>query len=814
MPKKRSLIGNDYKIEEQFVDRKEEVALFRSKLKNTSADYNILMFYGVGGIGKSKLRKEISNIHSENYGNESVQFVLNLEPPENRNAGDGILSLVDSCKSKGNITFYCFELAYALYFKKKYPNAAYGREKEKLTDKLSIGLDIIGIFDNGIINAASKVVEEAVLKVKDLTIEKAIMDRLSEFDDMSLAEIEADLPLFFAYDLEKYVRKHPETHILMIIDTFEALNVNENEVVNRNRNERWIQNIIEQFSSDVFPNCLFTMFGRDKIAWDEDWMQFITQKELKNFDRSYAREYLTAAKVSEPELIEKIASSSKGYPFYLYLSLKTYIDKKNRKELITADDFGNDYPQIIERFFYNLSTDDKQILRVMAIPNFYTREIFELLLDEFRIKFSMTLFKQFNWYSFITEDNGKFYIHQIMRESLLDEKYTDPDIKNRVNTIMLRYYTDRYKTTGDKNDFVEKAYHACQVYDVESFNAWMKGGNLEILKQLQRAGEQSVVLRIINNIKETYEVSKIDIRLISIYIDIVHLGGAYEAAVAMCDKYLKNHSDEEIYSDRELLMMNIRRLHHSMFFKPVKPLIEECLKIVDKIDSGKYPEQYAEALFLVGGNLGILSGDFEFAKKWLDKANQFSTANGLDDYVSRIIRKMADLYNIKGQMDQALSLINRYVSLQTDVTSVTASRYEVYLMGVLGETYRKMGKFQEARYCYEQVQLASEKKNLPGWRPHALLGKSLILLYDNDYKSAGRLLNEALNIYNEKNQCWGKINAETIMMAAARYVPIECNANLEELISEAKELQYEYNVSILERIKVGESVQDFYLFFL
>ncbi len=631
---------------------------------------------------------------------------------------------------------------------------------------------------------------------------------------MSLGEIEEDLPLFFAYDLQKYVEKHPGSHILMIIDTFEALNVNENEIVNRNRNERWIQNIIEQFSSDDFPGCLFTIFGREKLARDDDWMQYVTQKELKNFDRIYAKEYLSAAGVSEPEIVEKIVNSSKGYPFYLYLSLRTYIDKKNRKEEISAADFGNNYPQIIERFFYNLSLEDMQILRLMCIPNFYTREIFSLLLGEFGIKFPMTLFRQFNSYSFITEDDDKFYVHLVMRESLLDEKYTDADTMYRVNKILLSYYTEKYESSGDKNDFAEKAYHACQVYNSNEFNAWLEDGNIGILKNLQRSGEQAVVLRIINTIKESYEVSRLDRRLINIYIDIVHLGGAYEAAVAMCDKYLIRYSEAEIFTDGELLMMNIRKLHHSMFYKPVRPLINECLEIIRKTDKDRFPDQYAEALFLAGGNLGILSGDFKFAKEWLDKSMEFARDRGLHDYVSRTVRKTADLYNIDNRTEEALSLINSYVSLETDVTAVSASRYDVYLMAALGETYRRLGKFREAGYCYEQVRQAAEKKNIPGWRPHALLGKALISLHGKDYQEAERLLNEALDAYDEKNQSRGMINTKTVMLAYQKYFPSDFGVSPAELLEQAEKMQYGYNASVIRRITAGEDVRDFYLFFL
>ena len=235
---------------------------------------------------------------------------------------------------------------------------------------------------------------------------------------------------------------------------------------------------------------------------------------------------------------------------------------------------------------------------------------------------------------------------------------------------------------------------------------------------------------------------------------------------------------------------------------------------IGKIEQENYPNQYAEVLFLVGGNLGILSGKFDFAKEWLMKSMNFATCKNLGDYVARTVRKTADLYNINNEMNKALSLINQYVTLETDVTTIHASRYEVYLMGVLGETYRRLRMFREAEYCYGQVYEASIIKNLPGWKPHALLGKALLSLQDNNFDKADALLREALSIYTKTNQCWGRINTESILLAYMKNMINKIEISLDKVLQEAKDLQYEYNVSVLNQIKNNQTIQDFYLFFL
>ena len=122
---KHSFNKGTYDIKEEFIDREEAKNLYRSKLCSNTKEYNVLAFFGVGGIGKSKLRKELCRLHKEEN-EEAFSFYLDLNAANDRNMGEGILKLVDSCDKK--IDFKCFEIAYGLYFRKKHPSAMYGRE--------------------------------------------------------------------------------------------------------------------------------------------------------------------------------------------------------------------------------------------------------------------------------------------------------------------------------------------------------------------------------------------------------------------------------------------------------------------------------------------------------------------------------------------------------------------------------------------------------------------------------------------------------------------------------------------------------------
>ena len=184
--------------------------------------------------------------------------------------------MVDSCESKTKHRFECFEIAYSLYFRKKYPDTAYNREKEDLANKFGIGLSIVSIFDSGITQTTVNIVDKFAKLLRNRKLDDDMKEDLKNFDNLSINEIEERLPAYFEYDLSYLKAKNPEINVIFMIDTFEALNVYENEVIHRNKNERWVKDFLA-----YFPGYLFVIYGREKLQWEKEWADYIELCELK-----------------------------------------------------------------------------------------------------------------------------------------------------------------------------------------------------------------------------------------------------------------------------------------------------------------------------------------------------------------------------------------------------------------------------------------------------------------------------------------------------------------------------------------------------
>ena len=795
-----------FEINEEFIDREDAKSLYRDKLLYNKKQYNIIFFYGVGGIGKSKLRREICRIHKEEN-KEGITFYLDLNAADDRNLGSGILKLVDSCDTK--IDFRCFEMAYALYFRKKHPSASYGRDKDMVVDNtlVGIGLNIIGVFDNGITGTTAEIVERTIRAISNRNIDSEVREELKQFENYSIAEMEERLPLFFQYDLHSYLEKHRDAKVLIVFDTFEALNENVIEQVHRSKNERWVQEIIEYFDSETFPDLLIMIFGRDEIEWDGEWVELIDQHCLREFTDEYSKEYLHKVGIDDEKIINSIVNSSKGFPFLLYLSAETYANMKNVGKEPSVGDFGGSYPEIIERFIYNLDKDTVEVLRLMSIPNYYDSEIFMLLIKTYNISFPVTEYEQFNKYSFVSFDKKEqqYYIHDLMKKGILEK--TSEELIKSGHELMLNYFSDKIAEKISTKYVLELFYHARLCKTSEEFGRWIKSSvnesfdlsPIEILQMQQKRGEQGILMQIINGVLASYNLNSLPIDFVNIYIDIVHLGGDYDRAVKICEEYLGQFPTDVVNNNEQLIKMRIRKIHHSMFFMPVDGLISEAEQVLEGLDILRFSEEYNELLFLIGGNLGVLSGRFEYASEWLDMSMVYAKKNKLESFVHRTIRKQADILLEQGRCDEAIELIDPVVSLKTPVKEID-SRYKIYLMGTLGECYRKKKDFDSAWHCYDAVDRKTTENHMPGWQAHSYLAKGMTRMQEGKPEEAKTYFEKAAAVYSRIKQQWGIINTrEAQFMLKKQTGSLIEKDEIERCLKLAEKMNYRYNVNFLKQ---------------
>ena len=329
---------------------------------------------------------------------------------------------------------------------------------------------------------------------------------------------------------------------------------------------------------------------------------------------------------------------------------------------------------------------------------------------------------------------------------------------------------------------------------------WTSDDRDSFLKKLQREGNVNFLSWIFDIAALKYGIKDFSKELVTVYMDIVHMSGQYSRAVSIAGQYLSGQSSD-VSDDEFLAMLSVRRIHHAMFYKPVGHLLDEAKALLARIGS-KFPKVYNELLFLIGGNLGVLQGDWGFCKEWLEKSERFATSCGLTDFSKRNARKMADCYCHAGEFDKAESLIEKYISMRSEITG----RYEAYLVGALANLYTCMSNDDEALECYEQLLKYTSTNGIVGWTAHAYLGIANTNFRLGNTKEAVDFAKRASSIYSRIQQEWGLIMTEALLAACESRVGIApIHVACDKAIRHAQRMQYGSCVSSIEDLCSGKN---------
>lgn len=323
------------------------------------------------------------------------------------------------------------------------------------------------------------------------------------------------------------------------------------------------------------------------------------------------------------------------------------------------------------------------------------------------------------------------------------------------------------------------------------------------LKELTNLGEFDLVQDVIKKYS-VLDQKKDNLyqKLLNLNIDITHLQGEYAKAVSLSEQYLKDYSEEEILKDGQLLHMAIRKIHHSMFWLPVDQLIQEAKKILDGIDKENFQSEVSELLFLIGGNLGVLSGDFREAKQWVGKSHAFAIEKKYKNDELRASRKVAELLCAENNSKTAVEFLTDYVSVDAQIQS----RYQLYQLIVLAECYRQNGDIELAKECYEKGVLYAKKLSNKSWEAHSYLGLSLMVAQENESKAL-QLVEDAEAIYKSSNHIWGILMSEVIRNYCLNIHDEVDFEKLEEVKKKANTNNYRYIESIATELMENESVE-------
>jgi hypothetical protein len=142
---------------------------------------------------------------------------------------------------------------------------------------------------------------------------------------------------------------------------------------------------------------------------------------------------------------------------------------------------------------------------------------------------------------------------------------------------------------------------------------------LSFLEDMQRRGGSGPALEFLAPQLDSIHDTAMRLKFASILFDMMHLRGRYEDAATLIEQELAFHTRSDPQLAPLLLSLRIRLLHHQMFYRRVDDVWSSMLELLPQCDPGS--PCYGEILFMLGGNLGALRGDYREARRFLVRAS-------------------------------------------------------------------------------------------------------------------------------------------------------------------------------------------------
>ena len=307
-----------------FTDREEPRRSFwrtYNSFKQTLADgedIKVLTYYGIGGIGKTSLLRQIMAEMEEKIPRPLYaycDFNIRQEPRSVLDALKNILS------EKYGFSFPLFDLAVYVY-SKKIGEKTQEDETSGLIEKSPFLGTVMNVLDSiPIVNIINKL-DKCAGYVKNL-VDKHKRD-FASIDVDTADNVYKKLPYYFACDLSDNLETSNEP-LVLFLDTYEML-VNELTGVGDPYNrDLWIRGDegLVQNSSRV----LWVISGREKLRWADfyaDWADALDQHILGSLSENDACSFLKSAGICDEDMLRVIYQLTTGTPVFLDLCVDNY----------------------------------------------------------------------------------------------------------------------------------------------------------------------------------------------------------------------------------------------------------------------------------------------------------------------------------------------------------------------------------------------------------------------------------------------------------------------------------------------------------
>lgn len=431
----------------KFTDREHVIdAFFRvfNDYLSGNIHLKVLMYYGVGGIGKTTLLRHLMRkIKPVAEERDVVVVDINLESSQL----DSPMACLYAIYNQLEISSPAFEYGLArLWSLQGWSLEDIKRRVIKpdslLFELVELGADAAGIFAP----------VRLFYRLLDMGHQYAMRwwgeskELLQEIEGLSEAELEERLPLYLGLSIEKSALMDDKKFVFFL-DAHETILHRDAFETTKRVGDEWLREFIGSAE-----NGLYVIAGREYLKWGDqapEWNEYIEQHILGALSDEDADYFLSSIPIPEKEIRQAIIETSHGMPLYLDLCASTYLMRKQAGENPDAKDFRMAERDVIHRFISHLDREQAEALRVCALVERFDRQLLFELTRGLNIGFPIPRFHEFCRTSYTVQIDATadtYKIHDTVREFIKDE--ADLTIVSQIITIILKHCLQTFSVTN------------------------------------------------------------------------------------------------------------------------------------------------------------------------------------------------------------------------------------------------------------------------------------------------------------------------------------------------------------------------------
>lgn len=439
----------------QFTDREEprasfwkEYALTKSELSGQS-NIHVLSYYGIGGIGKTRLLKKLMEEMEEKLPHPVYAYIDFEITQESRRT---LSRLKSKLQEKAKFTFPLFDLGEYVYAKKTGEQAD-SPEVQQLTEKSPFLNLVLSIADNiPVVGIAAKVLTLADQSVAYLRNYLNTHSReLSKIEYLEPEALYRYLPVLFSLDMANNMKNATEP-VVIFLDTYERL-VNElSQVGEPLKQDEWIRG--EDGIVQRIPGVLWVIAGREKLKWerfDPEWKDALQSHILGNLSPADSIQFLEKAGVGGPDLRLALYKLTQGTPVYLDLCVDQYLRMIEQGIQPEVSLFGRDTFDLIERFVRYMGDAQKDYVYLLACLRTWDDALACQIAESVLSNFSHIAYEKTKDLSFIVHSgDGEYHINQTVGQVLME--HCPQAIQTRVGNALVEKFSGTLRNALHTSD--------------------------------------------------------------------------------------------------------------------------------------------------------------------------------------------------------------------------------------------------------------------------------------------------------------------------------------------------------------------------